>query len=148
MRQLFLVTLLLTGFYGSLSANQNPMQFDRQKFEEDFDKLKQLEHYVSTHDLSGVQGLKKRKPELLKGVNLASSNTSSAVAKGWSFSDMEWGPFAWGFCCWPVGLFTVAINDDKSKNEKISYWIGAGTSTVVGGCGTFFFPVLGSLGSG
>jgi hypothetical protein len=45
--------------------------------------------------------------------------------------EMEWGSFAWGFCCWPVGFFVVAINSNKSQNEKISFWIGMGVSVVL-----------------
>ena len=38
---------------------------------------------------------------------------------------VDWNSFAWGFCCCPVGFFTVAVNNNSDSDMKTSYWIGA-----------------------
>jgi hypothetical protein len=50
---------------------------------------------------------------------------------GFSLDDMDWASFAWGFCCCPVGFFVVAINKNKDKDQKVSYWIGYGVSALL-----------------
>ncbi len=50
---------------------------------------------------------------------------------GWSIDDMDWGSFAWGFCCCPIGFFVVAINSNKDSDQKLSYWIGVGINVVL-----------------
>lgn len=37
----------------------------------------------------------------------------------------------WGLCCFPVGLFTIALNSDEDRITKDSYCIGAGISAGV-----------------
>lgn len=32
--------------------------------------------------------------------------------------------FLWGFLCCPVGFFVVAVNKNKTKDVKLSYWWG------------------------
>ena len=48
-----------------------------------------------------------------------------------TIDDMDWGSFAWGFCCCPIGFFVVAINDDKTQEQKTSYWIGVIAGVVL-----------------
>jgi hypothetical protein len=50
---------------------------------------------------------------------------------GFSLDDMDWASFAWGFCCCPVGFFVVAINKNKDKDQKVSFWIGYGSRWVL-----------------
>lgn len=50
---------------------------------------------------------------------------------GWSIDDMDWGSFAWGFCCCPIGFFVVAISSNKDSDQKLSYWIGVGVNVVL-----------------
>jgi hypothetical protein len=68
---------------------------------------------------------------LVNGMNLSYGPEGMMARNGFSLEDMEWGSFAWGFCCWPIGIFTVLLNDDKGSNHKISYFIGIGTSLVI-----------------
>jgi hypothetical protein len=34
---------------------------------------------------------------------------------------MNWKAFAWGFCCWPIGIFTVMLKDSSTREDKISF---------------------------
>ncbi len=65
--------------------------------------------------------------------NLNSSFNGRSMAAGFDFDDIEWDAFAWGFCCFPVGMFTVVLNDESTNDDKASYWIGVLLFIVTGG---------------
>jgi hypothetical protein len=50
---------------------------------------------------------------------------------------MNWKAFFWGFCCWPVGLFTVIFKSDSTREDKISFIIGAAIWWIGGIAGRF-----------
>ncbi|MDA7501717.1 hypothetical protein N8482_00420 [Chitinophagales bacterium] len=112
----------------SLSASSADLfSYDKGALETEMSSLNQLEQLVKAQP--GVSA------ELLAfesnlNVNLASGYGAAA---DFSIDEMEWDAFAWGFCCWPVGFFLVAINDEASRDEKTSYWIGLIVSAVLGG---------------
>lgn len=54
-----------------------------------------------------------------------------AVQPNFSFDEMDWISFAWGFLCCPIGFFVVITNSDKSSEEKTSFWIGVITNVVL-----------------
>ena len=56
---------------------------------------------------------------------------SAPLGTNFSIEDMDWGAFAWGFCCCPIGFFVVAVNSNKDSNQKLSFWIGWGVSVVL-----------------
>ncbi len=135
-----LLSLFIVPLFYASATTENPHNLNKGQFEKDFQELKQLEAHVKGNASTTYREVKNNNPELLEGINIAKSSNAKAMATGFSFSDIEWGPFAWGFCCAPVGFFVVAINDDKSKNEKISFWIGAGVSAV--------FSLISTIASG
>jgi len=51
-----------------------------------------------------------------------------------TFYDLEIQSFCTGFCCGPVGLYTVAVNKKRNEEEKKSFWVGfcsAGTMVLL-----------------
>jgi hypothetical protein len=66
---------------------------------------------------------------------MAASLSDSPLMQNFSIDDMDWGSFAWGFCCWPIGFFVVAINKNKDGDQKLSFWIGLAVNVVLGGIG-------------
>lgn len=133
----FVVACMVVLFTTALvQAETNPetnstaslFDFDESNMNAQLESATQLEAYLEQHP----QTTSAQVNELgFNGIHQGlDSRTFSA---GFSMDDMEWGAFAWGFCCWPVGFFTVAINDETTKDEKASYWIGVVVSAVVGG---------------
>ncbi len=111
------------------TTTASDFMLDEQTYQSEMAALDQLEQELSTPTFSTT-----------------SSSSAMVFAQhglqqsAFGLDDMEWGPFAWGFCCWPVGFFVVAINSNKSKNEKLSFWIGTAVSVV--------FSAIGSLSAG
>lgn len=102
--------------------------YDKKEVRSEFAQLNQLEQYVNVHEgatLSEIQ-------TFYDAPKFAGPNRKSSVMSPmFDFDDMDWGSFAWGLCCCPVGVFTVALNDSKSSDEKTSYWIGVISSAVI-----------------
>ena len=111
------------------TTTASDFMLDEQTFQSEMAALDQLEQELSAPTFTAT----------------STNNTVLFAQHGlqqsaFGLDDMEWGPFAWGFCCWPVGFFVVAINSNKSKNEKLSFWIGTAVSVV--------FSAIGSLSAG
>ena len=121
MKKLILsLSLLLMSLGTMASTSASDFLLDEQSFQEEMSTLNQIEEELLNPNLNSS----------------ASGNTALFARHGlqqsaFGMDEMEWGPFAWGFCCWPVGFFVVAINSNKSKNEKLSFWIGTGVSIVL-----------------
>ncbi|MFC2136950.1 hypothetical protein ACFLTE_02130 [Bacteroidota bacterium] len=111
----------------SLSASQSDLfSYNAEEVETHFQELNELEnHILNTNDLN-LDNL------IGSAVCLNSTSTSGIESSSFSIDDMDWGAFAWGFCCCPIGFFVVAINDEKDSDQKLSYWIGVGVSAVLG----------------
>lgn len=117
------------GMNAFASVSADDFSYDAVAFETEMTSLNQLEQDVNMNgfSLTEVESSDKWSSQLAGlGLNQAS----------WSISDMDWGSFAWGFCCWPVGFFVVAINSSKSNDQKLSFWIGTGVSIVLSAIST------------
>jgi len=127
----FLVILLFTVF--SLSASQSSLfSYNADELEAQFQELNELENNIqNSHDLN-YDNL------IGSGVCLNNSSTSGIESSSFSIDDMDWGAFAWGFCCCPIGFFVVAINDEKTNDQKLSYWIGVGVNVALNAISTPF----------
>lgn len=112
------------GMNALASVSADDFSFDAVAFGTEMTTLNQLEQDVNMNGFSLAEVESSDK----WGTQLAGLGLNQAA---WSIDDMEWGSFAWGFCCWPIGFFVVAINSDKSKDEKLSFWIGTGVSIVL-----------------
>jgi hypothetical protein len=111
------------GLNAFATVSADDFSYDAVAFETEMTSLNQLEQEVNLHgfSLTEVQASDKWSNEFA-GLGLQQA--------GWSIEDMDWGSFAWGFCCFPIGFFVVAINGNKSNDQKLSFWIGAIVSTV------------------
>ncbi|MFN3529602.1 MAG: hypothetical protein ACK417_06740 [Bacteroidia bacterium] len=113
------VLLLSSQLFATQSAD---FSFDEAAFNTEMAELNQLETSL-----------------LANNFNLESSDTRlnnqlaalSLNSNAFGIDDMEWGAFAWGFCCWPIGFFVIAINSGRSSDEKLSFWIGMGVSVII-----------------
>lgn len=106
------------------SATSDLFTLNETELNADFNELNQVEAVVVETNADY---------NTLIASNYPTSNLSanSAMATNFSISDMDWGSFAWGFCCWPIGIFTVLLNKNKESDSKISFFVGLGTSVVL-----------------
>ncbi len=137
MKKNFLTIPLLLLLLPLMAVGSNHAQFfsyDKEAVEETFSQLDQLEKQIILQ--TGINN------ESLSGKSLMYSdltgiNASSVpVSPLFGINDMDWGAFAWGFLCCPVGFFVVAINKQKPQRSKTSYWIGVIASSVLSAIST------------
>lgn len=116
------------------ATDAGEFSFNETEFHNELSALTEMENLAKTQGLtySSLQSNDKY-------ANLLTEMSMNQAS--FSFEDIDWGAFAWGFCCWPVGFFVVAINKNKDSDQKLSFWIGVITSAVVGGLGA-----LGTVG--
>jgi len=112
----------------SVEVADEDIAFNEEAFEAEFAELNNLEEAVLSNEVASIEEAAEM------GYNMDNFNNLNAIAsaQGFSFDNMDWVSFAWGFFCCPVGFFVVAINKDKSSDEKTSFWIGAIISSVIG----------------
>lgn len=120
------------GIENSFESYENVFDLE-EDFYSDFAELDQLEQQIKENGLLDYDALIKSNPELLSDLNLTNLRTINSVeaTEGFSFDDMDWGSFAWGLLCCPVGFFVVAINGNKTSEQKASFWIGWGVGAVL-----------------
>ena len=93
--------------------------------------LSTLEAYVNYNEGVTFTQLSQTNSNLLITLNLTNLTAAGPTGMAFGFEDMQWGSFAWGFCCWPIGIFTVLLNSNKDTNHKISYFIGIGCAVIL-----------------
>jgi hypothetical protein len=131
----FIVVAFLMVAQAGFANGSDLFSYDRSALESDFTEIQQLEDYVIANGNLSLAEVQNNSVDVLTGINFEILETASPVGAMFSIEDLDWGSFAWGFCCWPVGFFVVAINDNKSSDQKLSYWIGLGVSVVLGAVG-------------
>ena len=123
---LTLFALALICMTSSATSDAELFSYDDAKINHELKSLNQLE-------LAVLSGNQTQVNVLTAELNLIPNQAAGKFATNFSFSDMDWGAWAWGFCCWPVGIFTVLLNDSKGTESRISYFIGIGTSIILSG---------------
>ena len=128
MKKIYFFLVLALGFTTITSAsNADLFSYNETAIETEFATLTELESYVSENGAS--------LSELNANNYLSSLNLDNKIAANanpmFSFDDIDWVSFAWGFCCWPVGCFVVVLNGNKDSDQKASFWIGLGASYVL-----------------
>lgn len=116
----------------SYATNADLFELNEEKINAEFTELNELEAYVSMNENVTIHNIYEQNAGLVAGMNLAYGPEGMMGHSRFSLDEMEWGSFAWGFCCWPIGVFTVLLNSNKGSNHKISYFIGLGTAVVLG----------------
>ena len=137
----YLFSLLALPLFG-ISAT-NDFSYDKNQLSSQFSNLEQVSIFVEQNNVTYSE---LSKNPLFEG-NLDLTNHIS-VKPNLKFEEIDWGAFAWGFCCYPIGIFTVLINDKKDQKSKESFWAGVGTSIIVStasyiGLYTYYFIAFG-----
>jgi hypothetical protein len=124
-KPLFLLVVALFVSTFSFAGNSSFFTDDLNAIESEFASLSNLEQQVITNPaLTFAQAMESN----LVSNDFKLLNGADAVANNLVF---EWEGFLWGFLCCPIGLFVVALNDNKTPDNKTSYWIGVAAGTVL-----------------
>ncbi|NOZ47682.1 MAG: hypothetical protein GXO79_13010 [Chlorobi bacterium] len=133
MKKLILIGLLTVFILNAriYAGNADLFNYNEAAIEAEFAQLNTLENYVSNYDVT-LNELKANNSFILTELHLNNIEMQNPLDLMFGFEDIDWGSFAWGFCCWPIGIFTVLLKDEKGSDSKMSYFIGIGTGVVLG----------------
>jgi hypothetical protein len=125
-----LLGVMLMFFASSLKASTADLfTYNEETLTAQMADLNELEKVVKQNEGITLHELNVSNSAVINKINLSSPLDYSKTMFG--IENIDWGSFAWGFCCWPVGIFTVLLNDNKDNDAKISYFIGAGVMFVL-----------------
>ena len=109
-------------------AGDTDFSYDKSSLISEFSQLDKVAAYV---DETNVSYTELSNSPVFEG-NIELTN-AIAVKPNLKFEDVDWGAFAWGFCCWPVGVFTVILKDDVDNNSKNSFFAGIASKVIATG---------------
>ena len=132
MKKISTLLLAFALIFNVSASNADLFSYDLSEISTELSDLKVVEKVISQNQNSTIVDLN---TQITNNKYLSSTfdtNYKSSLAlRAGLMDDMDWGSFAWGFCCWPIGFFVVITNKDKEQNQKKSYWVGLGTSAVL-----------------
>ena len=135
------IIFTLTVFFcliGRVKANtSNLFEINEAQIDAEFQELDRVETFLSNNEQITFSEMERTGAINQFDLNWTAYDKSASPMFG--FSDISWRSFAWGFCCFPVGIFTVILNDSKSNDDRISYFIGIGTILIIGGPSSLFW---------
>lgn len=113
MRKIFsLLSILALSF--TFAYAEEPMNFDSQNINSEFDQINKIEKYVQANDGVTLSQLKSENSELLKGIDME-AQTMSTVAAGELPAGIP--AFWWGCILTVVGVVLVYVLTDNDKEQ-------------------------------
>tara|TARA_B100001564_G_scaffold184086_1_gene154713 strand:+ start:404 stop:832 length:429 start_codon:yes stop_codon:yes gene_type:complete len=132
MKKISTLILAFAFIFNVSASNADLFSYDLSEISTELSDLDIVENIIAQDQNSTVEEINTQitNNNFLSSSFETSYNSSLALRAG-LIDDMDWGSFAWGFCCWPIGFFVVITNKDKDSNQKKSFWVGLGTSFVL-----------------
>ncbi len=137
---LSLFSILALSF--SMAVAAEPINYDAQNIESEFDKLNKIENFVQNNEGTTLENLKSQNSELLANINIE-ADTASVVAS----SDLPAGipAFWWGCVLTILGVVLVYVLTDKDSAQTKKALLGC---LVSGGIYIIWWIVVASIGTG
>ena len=132
MKKLFILLFFVSTTILSFGGNAALFSYNADELQNEFSDLQSLETMLIANQNLTIADFEQMDIDWLSRIDLENMKTASPIQAMFGIEDMDWTAFAWGFCCCPIGFFTIAIKDDKSNEEKISFWIGVAVNFVLG----------------
>jgi hypothetical protein len=136
MKLLTIISLMLLSL--NLSAT-DIFTLDNERLNSEIAEVSALETLLEEYPTINFNELEKNQIFDLNNFDSKKANVASGIG-----SNMQWGYFAWGFCCYPVGIFVLIFSDSQNVDDYQSFVIGAAVSCVLSAIsyGFLYFFVL------
>ena len=133
MKKISTLLLAFALIFNVSASNADLFSYDLSEISTELSDLKVVENVLSLNQNSTIEEIN---TQIISNNFLSSSfdtkyKSSFISRNAFTIDEMDWGSFAWGLLCCPVGFFVVVTNKDKEQAQKTSFWIGWLTAVVV-----------------
>lgn len=127
-----IIFLMISFAMPTFAENSDLFSYDKTALMQEFYDVNLLESILLSNEYSSMETMA-LPPEMTSLYNRLQTQTPLSLA-GINAVNFDFPSFLLGLCCCPVGVFTIAFDDDNSKEERNSFGIGAIGFVVGGGC--------------
>ena len=133
MKKISTFILALSFIFSASASNADLFSYDLSEINTELLDLEVVENVIAQNQNSTTDEINRK---IINNNFLNSSfdtnYKSSLIARNaFTMDDMDWGAYAWGLLCCPVGFFVVVTNKDKEKAQKTSFFAGWLTAVII-----------------
>ena len=133
MKRISTLVLALAFVLNASASNADLFSYDLSEINTELSDLEVVENVIAQNQNSTIEEVNRK---IINNNFLNSSfdtnyKSSLMSRNAFTIDDMDWGAFAWGLLCCPVGFFVVVTNKDKEKAQKTSFFVGWLTGLIV-----------------
>lgn len=133
MKRISTLVLVLAFVLNASASNADLFSYDLSEINTELSDLEVVENVIAQNQNSTIEEVNRK---IINNNFLNSSfdtnyKSSLMSRNAFTIDDMDWGAFAWGLLCCPVGFFVVVTNKDKEKAQKTSFFVGWLTAVIV-----------------
>ena len=133
MKRISTLVLALAFVFNASASNADLFSYDLSEINTELSDLEVVENVIAQNQNSTIEEVNRK---IINNNFLNSSfdtnyKSSLMSRNAFTIDDMDWGAFAWGLLCCPVGFFVVVTNKDKEKAQKASFFVGWLTAVIV-----------------
>ena len=133
MKRISTLVLALAFVFNASASNADLFSYDLSEINTELSDLEVVENVIAQNQNSTIEEVNRK---IINNNFLNSSfdtnyKSSLMSRNAFTIDDMDWGAFAWGLLCCPVGFFVVVTNKDKEKAQKTSFFVGWLTGLIV-----------------
>ena len=133
MKRISTLMFALAFMFNASASNADLFSYDLSEISTELSDLEVVENVITYNQNSTIEEINKK---IINNNFLSSSfdtnyNSSLLSRNAFTLDDMDWGAYAWGLLCCPVGFFVVVTNKDKEKAQKTSFFVGWLTAVII-----------------
>ena len=133
MKKISTLLLAFAIIFNVSASNADLFSYDLSEISTELSDLKVVENVLSLNQNSTIEEIN---TQIISNNFLSSSfdtkyKSSFISRNAFTIDEMDWGSFAWGLLCCPVGFFVVVTNKDKEHAQKTSFWVGWLTAVII-----------------
>ena len=133
MKRIYTLFLFFAFIFNANASNADLFSYDLSEINAELSDLDVVENVIAYNQNSSIEEINKKiiNNNLLSRSFDTHYNSSLMSRNAFTLDDMDWGAYAWGLLCCPVGFFVVVTNKDKEKAQKTSFFAGWLTAVII-----------------
>ena len=133
MKRISTLILAFAFIFNASASNADLFSYDLSEINTELSDLEVVENVIANNQNSTIEEINKKiiTNNLLSSSFDTNYKSSLTARNAFTMDDMDWGAYAWGLLCCPVGFVVVVTNKDKEKAQKTSFFAGWLTAVII-----------------